>query len=152
MKGVEAITHFTGVVKKINHELGKIATIIPNFDEPTTRPDNDRFKVKRDILLALGLRDLNASSSSDDSDENDQAHSSDSDQPHYSDSDENKAAVINFGCQRRYGRPLENMYATTIPRVGSIVGDTAGIEAAASVETRSCLSRDLLIAEALSVG
>lgn len=92
---VEKIPHFTGVVQKINHELGKIATSIPIFDKLTTRPDTDRYKVKRDILLALGIRDSVSSSKSDDIDEMYQALSSDN--------DENKTVVINFGGQRRYG-------------------------------------------------
>lgn len=95
--GVEAIPHFTGAVQKINHELGKIATSIPNFDEPKSSHETDRYKVKRDILLALGLQDNDESSNSDNSEDNDNVRSSDS--------DENKAAVINFGGKRRYGRP-----------------------------------------------
>lgn len=95
--GVEAIPHFTGVVQKINHELGKIATSIPDFDEPQERRASNRFKIKRDFLLALGVTEKDDSSSSDKSDDNEQARTSDS--------EENAFTNFTFGGQRRYGKP-----------------------------------------------
>lgn len=98
--GVENMPHFMVVVQKVNQELGKITTSIPNFDEPADRQDTDRYKFKRNILLVQGLQDDDSASNSDDSDDNYHAHSSGS---------EGKNPVaINFGGQRRYWRPPGN--------------------------------------------
>lgn len=99
--GVETVSvtipHYTGVVQNVNQELGKMVTIIQNFDEQKPRHDSDRFKVKRNILLAPGLKDNDDSSNSDDSE--------DSEQPRSSESDENNTVIVNFGRQLHYGQP-----------------------------------------------
>lgn len=75
-----------------------MATSIPKFDEKQhPRHESDHFKIKRDILLALGIKDDDSSSSSEDHDDNDHTRSTDS--------DENETAIVNIGGQRRYGRP-----------------------------------------------
>lgn len=68
-----------GLFKK-SHELGKIATSIPKFDEQHHhRQESDSFKIKGGIMLALGLNN-DISNRSDDRDDNDTARSTDSDE------------------------------------------------------------------------
>lgn len=94
--GVEQINHFTEVVQRINHHLAKMTTNNPRFDDESTRPDMEKFRIKRDILLAVGIYDDEEDFSNDGSDDNDAVKTTESegeDNPH----------DIQFGGQRRYG-------------------------------------------------
>lgn len=142
--GVELIPHFTGVVQKINHELGKIATSVPNFDEQQRpRQDSDLHKIKRDILLALGINNEDDSSTSEDSDYNDQERTTDS--------DENSAATIQFGGQRRYGRP-QVVSSVIITRSGINIEDaTTEIRDTGTTKSRKLSNNDASTAAAQPV-
>lgn len=94
--GIESIPHFSGVVQKINHELAKISICSPSFGESIEGSGRDHAKVKRDILYALGLDQ--GESSSDDSEENDTAKTTDSD------NDRENEKRIHYNGQRMYGK------------------------------------------------
>lgn len=95
--GVEGISHFSGVVQKVNHELAKISVCDPSLGEMVGKMDSDRANIRKDILYALGI-DGDSDSSKEDSDDNDTAKSTESDHDKYK--------RIQFGGQRTYCRDL----------------------------------------------
>lgn len=54
--GTEEIPYFTGVVKKINHELAKQFVNNPNFNRSECRIGPERSRIIHDILYAPGTR------------------------------------------------------------------------------------------------
>lgn len=93
---IESITHFSGVVQKISHELTKMSICDPNCNQPIEGgSDRDNARAKKYILYALEVTDgKEAQSDSDDSDDSDTAKKTNSGRK--------EESRIKFG-QRMYG-------------------------------------------------